>query len=92
MDNLIRIAEDAMWQKPEVPEFKAGDTTTIVVWRSGSQLELTITLDEKPHEEAAAEETAPTMPSGGYGSYGGGDGSGSYGGFPDWFFGRGFGG
>ena len=29
MDNLIRIAEDAMWQKPEVPEFKAGDTITV---------------------------------------------------------------
>ncbi len=30
-------------------EFKAGDTTTIQVWRSGTTLEFTITLDEKPH-------------------------------------------
>ena len=30
-------------------EFKAGDTTTIHVWRSGTVLELEITLDEKPH-------------------------------------------
>ena len=29
--------------------FKAGDTTTITVWRSGLELELEITLDEKPH-------------------------------------------
>lgn len=28
--------------------FKAGDTTTITVWRSGSIIELTITFDEKP--------------------------------------------
>lgn len=30
-------------------EFKAGDTTTISVWRSGTVLQLEITLDEKPH-------------------------------------------
>ena len=30
-------------------KFNAGDTTTITVWRSGAQLELEITLDEKPH-------------------------------------------
>lgn len=30
-------------------EFQAGDTTVITVWRSGVQLELEITLDEKPH-------------------------------------------
>ena len=29
--------------------FKAGDTTTITVWRSGMELKLEITLDEKPH-------------------------------------------
>lgn len=29
MDNLIRIAEDAMWEKKEVPEFNAGDTITV---------------------------------------------------------------
>lgn len=31
-------------------QFKASDTTTITVWRSGMELELTITLDEKPHD------------------------------------------
>ena len=30
-------------------DFRAGDTTTITVWRGGLDLELTITLDEKPH-------------------------------------------
>lgn len=29
-------------------KFQPGDTTTITVWRAGIQLELTITLDEKP--------------------------------------------
>lgn len=29
MDNLIRIAQDAMWEKKEVPEFKSGDTITV---------------------------------------------------------------
>lgn len=29
--------------------FKPGDTTTIRVWRSGTELELTITLDDRPH-------------------------------------------
>ena len=29
--------------------FKAGDSTTITVWRAGAELELSITLDEKPH-------------------------------------------
>ena len=30
-------------------DYKAGDTTTITVWRSGLEIELEITLDEKPH-------------------------------------------
>ena len=29
MDNLIRIAENAMWEKKDIPEFKAGDTITV---------------------------------------------------------------
>ncbi len=29
MDNLIRIAEDAMWAKKEIPSFKSGDTITV---------------------------------------------------------------
>ena len=39
--------------------FKAGDSTTITIIRSGGQMELEITLDEKPQ---ATEPTAPTMP------------------------------
>ena len=29
MDNLIKIAQDAMWTKEEVPSFKSGDTITV---------------------------------------------------------------
>ena len=29
--------------------FRPGDVTTITVWRSGTELELTITLDDRPH-------------------------------------------
>lgn len=29
MDNLIKIAESAMWAEREVPSFKAGDTITV---------------------------------------------------------------
>ncbi|MCD7968834.1 MAG: 50S ribosomal protein L19 [Alistipes sp.] len=29
MDNLIRIAQEAMWEKKEIPEFKSGDTITV---------------------------------------------------------------
>ena len=72
-------------------KFKAGDTTSITVWRSGSYLDFTITLDEKPHDDASStapstQETMPSMP--GFE----GNGGGSYGGWPDWFFVRGFGG
>ena len=37
--------------------FKAGDTTTVTIIRSGGQMELEITLDEKP--QAAVEPTIP---------------------------------
>lgn len=69
-------------------KFKAGDTTTIVVWRAGAYVDISITLDEKPHAETPATtpvpETTPTQPNGSV--------EGSFGGWPDWFFGRGFGG
>lgn len=29
MENLIKIAEEAMWPAKEVPQFKAGDTITV---------------------------------------------------------------
>ena len=69
-------------------KFKAGDTTTITVWRSGSYLDLSITLDEKPHEESE-----PTVPENNVAPPAGrSNDSDVYGGWPDWFFGRGFGG
>ena len=40
-------------------KFKAGETTTITVFRSGQELELSITLDEKPREDASAETPVP---------------------------------
>ena len=29
MDSLIKIAQDSMWEKKEVPSFKSGDTITV---------------------------------------------------------------
>jgi large subunit ribosomal protein L19 len=29
MENLIKIAQEAMWEKKEAPSFKAGDTITV---------------------------------------------------------------
>ena len=43
--------------------FKAGDTTTVTVVRSGGEKTLEITLDEKP-QQAPASETAPEAPEG----------------------------
>ena len=44
--------------------FKAGDTTTVTVVRSGKQLTLDITLDERPQDtqEQTQQETAPSVP------------------------------
>ena len=38
-------------------KFKAGDTTTITVFRSGQELSLSITLDEKPQETTTEDST-----------------------------------
>ena len=45
--------------------FKAGDVTSVTVVRSGSELTLDITLDEKPHDTTAAEapEDSTSVPS-----------------------------
>ena len=44
--------------------FKAGDTTTITVVRSGQTLTLTITLDERPQDlDSSSSQTDPSMPS-----------------------------
>jgi len=56
--------------------FEPGDTTTVTVYRSGQEITLDITLDEKPQEPTQQTEPEPTysqehMPSGGI--------------FDDWF-------
>ena len=44
--------------------FKAGDTTTITLLRNGREVQLSITLDERPHEtKPAIPENDPAMPS-----------------------------
>ena len=47
-------------------KFQAGDTTTVTVIRSGKEITLDITLDEKPQE--LPEETQPAPDDGGYSS------------------------
>ena len=37
-------------------KFEAGDTTTITVYRSGEEITMNITLDEKPHEETTTQD------------------------------------
>ena len=65
-------------------KFRAGDTTTITVFRAGAEVELTITFDERP-QDPDAEQQQPQgqgeMPS-----------SGSYDDWYDYFFGPFFGG
>ena len=50
-------------------KFKAGETTTVTVYRSGMELELTITFDERPQDPNAAQSQQPQqsgeMPSSG---------------------------
>ena len=59
--------------------YKAGDTTTVTVIRSGKEMTLDITLDEKPQEDTASQIPQPdeNMPS-----------EGSYDEWFDWFFGN----
>ena len=77
-DIIIRVGEytvegNSTLQKA-LRKFKAGDTTTITVFRAGAELELTITFDERPQDPDAAQQQPQSqgeMPS-----------SGSY---EDWF-------
>ena len=48
-------------------KFRAGDTTTITVYRAGAEVELTITFDERPQDPYAGQQTPQTgeMPSSG---------------------------
>lgn len=63
-------------------DFDAGDITTVTVIRSGAQLTLDITLDEKPQSAPATQQPSATPDSGneGYEDY---DGFGGFGGFGD---------
>jgi serine protease Do len=45
-------------------KFKAGDTTTITVYRAGATVELTITFDERPQDPNASLEQQPPQESG----------------------------
>ena len=47
-------------------KFKAGDTTEIVVFRSGAEVTLSITLDEKPNETETAAEPGKMPENGSY--------------------------
>ena len=53
-------------------KFNAGDATVIVVWRAGAELELSVTLDEKPAPEET-EDTLATQPTPNQPQYGGGN-------------------
>ena len=49
-------------------KFKAGDTTTVTVYRAGAEIELTITFDERPQDPDAAQQQTQSqgeMPSSG---------------------------
>ena len=88
MDIIIRLGDYEIDDNSDLlralRKYKAGDTTTIVVWRSGAEVKLSITLDEKPHKETAdVPQSQPSTP---------GESDDAYGSWPDWFFGRGFGG
>ena len=45
-------------------KFKAGDTTTITVFRAGAEVELTITFDERPQDPDAAQQPQEPQQSG----------------------------
>ena len=60
--------------------YKAGDTASVVVYRSGSEVTLTVTFDQKPQDNSAQEPEQPQLPS-----------SGSYEDWYDFFFGNGIG-
>ena len=45
-------------------KFKAGETTTITVYRAGAELELTITFDERPQDPDAAQQPQEPQQSG----------------------------
>lgn len=60
-DIIIGMGEDEISGYTDLAralrKYKAGDTTTIRVYRGGTELTLTVTLDEKPHEDTTAQQT-----------------------------------
>jgi serine protease Do len=82
-DVIVKIDDDTISNVNDLTRalrnFKAGDTTKITVYRGGAELELTITLDEKPADTNAtvpAETQQGKMPE-----------NGSYDEWYDFFFG-----
>ena len=69
-DIIIKLGDTSVSNITELTralrDYKAGDVTTITVIRSGAEVTLDITLDEKPQnlETESAPATEPTMPSG----------------------------
>ncbi|MBR4291215.1 MAG: trypsin-like peptidase domain-containing protein [Oscillospiraceae bacterium] len=62
-DIIVALGEHKVKNVSELTKalrkFKAGEITTITVYRGGAELILDITLDEKPQEEASTETTVP---------------------------------
>ena len=80
-DIIIAVGEYEISSRAELTvalrRFSAGDTTTITVYRSGQEVVLDITFDEKPQDTETTEETQPDeMPE-----------NGSYEEWYDYFFG-----
>ena len=74
-DIILAVGEYEVGSNAELTQalrkFKAGDTTTITVFRAGQELELAITFDEKPQTlPDPTEETQPTAPQSGESYYG----------------------
>lgn len=68
-DIIIGLGEYEVSNRSELTRtlrrFKAGDTTTITVIRSGERITMDITLDEKPRDLNSSTVTEPTMPQNG---------------------------
>ena len=69
-DIIIGLGDTDISNRTELPRvlrrFKAGDTTTITVIRSGERMTMDITLDEKPRDTQSSSSTVePTQPQNG---------------------------
>ncbi len=65
-DIIIRLGDHDVTSVTDLTrtlrQYKAGNTTTVTVVRSGSELVLGVTLDEKPHDDATASPEGETTP------------------------------